>query len=372
MIGITGAWQFPSAGSGRDGFSCLGAAGFSPGAAEHTILKVYNGVPYLAFVDVANGYRATVMFYHKKKRRWLSLGEPGFSKIPVNYTSMFIDNGVPYVAFKERMLNSKVLVMKYSGGAWRRVGGPVFCGVEINYLTIFVEAGVPYVAFTEGETYRGRVMKYDAKAGWVPVGGSFSDKFAGYLSLFVDRGTPYVAFTEGDDIPWCTLGKLAVARWEQGSAGGEAAWVRVGEQDIFGTAFYASLYVEQGVPYVAYGDGNELCKFSVAKCVYDEERGLERWIPVGRPGFSEGIVVYPKLVFDRGIPYVAFRDDTNGYGATVMKYERDCWVYVGEPGFSAGEVNYVSLQVEKGQVFVAYADGSRSAVDVLAAFFDGD
>ncbi len=67
MIGITGAWQFPSAGSGRDGFSCLGAAGFSPGAAEHTILKVYNGVPYLAFVDVANGYRATVMFYHKKK-----------------------------------------------------------------------------------------------------------------------------------------------------------------------------------------------------------------------------------------------------------------------------------------------------------------
>ena len=360
MAGIINALPFPSIGAQGENFSLLGSAGFTPGAAEHTVLKVYGGVPYLAFVDVAQGYRPTVMYYHRRKKRWVSLGPPGFFRVPVNCTSLCLDHhGVPYVAFKERMLNSRVFVMRYLGGGWQQVGGPVFCGEEINYVTIFVEAGTPYVAFTEGRSYHGRVMKYEDNSGWVQVGRNFSRKFAGYVSLFVDRGIPYVAYTEGEDVPRCTLGKLAVIRYEPTAAGGEGDWVPVGEQELFGIAFYTSLYVEQGVPYVAYGNGNELCKITVAKCVYDPARGQERWIPVGRPGFSEGNVVYPKLVFDQGVPYVAFRDDMNGYGATVMKYERDCWVYVGEPGFSAGEVNYVSLQVEKGKVFVAYADGSR-------------
>lgn len=367
MVGTTSALKFSLTETGPEDFYLVGSAGFSLGETEHTSLRVYDGVPYLAFVDVANCYRATVMYYHKRMRRWFPLGEPGFSKVPVNYTCLYIDDGIPYVAYKERLQKSKVVVMKYNGTRWEKVGDPVFCGSEVNYVALFVESGIPYVAFTESGSYKGRVMKYEPKAGWLPIGRNFSEKFVGYISLFVDQGIPYVAYTEGDDIPWCTLGKLAVSKYDYDAAKGKYDWMPVGQQDFFGIAFYTSLYVEQGISYVAYGDGNELCKISVAKCIYDSKQGTHRWTPVGMTGFSEGNVVYPNLDFDHGIPYVAFRDDMNGYGATVMKYDVCQWVYVGEPGFSEGEVNYVSLQVENGRAFVAYADGNnRDRATVMA------
>jgi len=359
MVGITSALKFPLIETGANDFSLVGSAGFSLGETEHTSLQVHDGIPYLAFVDVANGYRATVMYYHQNMKRWLPLGELGFSPGPVNCTCLYVEDGVPYVAFKQRILNGKVIVMKYNGTWWETVGDPVFCGLEINYLALFVEAGVPYVAFTESSLYKGRLMKYDPTEGWIQVGKNFSEKYVGYISLFVDQGIPYVAYTKGDNIPWCTLGKLAVSKYDYDLASGRFDWIPVGDEDFFGIAFYTSLYVEQGIPYVAYGDGNELCKISVAKCIYDPKQGKQRWAYLGKPGFSEGNVVYPKLDFDHGVPYVAFRDDKNSFGATVMKYDGCQWVNVGEPGFSAGEVNYVSLQVQNGRAYVAYADGAK-------------
>lgn len=340
-------------------FTRMGRADFSLGQAEYVAFSLCEGIPYIAYVDVANGYRATVMGYCKKTDRWVSVGEPGLSTGPVNCTCLYVDNGVPYVAFKERMHNSQVSVMKYNGIWWETVGGPVFRGVEINYLALYVDKGTPYVAFSESNRYRGRVMKYEAGKGWVQVGNSFSGKFVGYVSLYVDEGIPYVAYTEGDDVPWYTLGKLAVSKYSDNPVTGEAGWQPVGNLDFFGIAFYTSLYVYQGVPYVAYGDGDRLCKVSVAKCLYDDTQGRLCWTHLGKPGFSRGNVIYPSLDFDDGTPYVAFRDAGNNHRVTVMKFDGYRWIAVGEPGFSAGEVNYVSLMVQEGMVYVAYADGNN-------------
>lgn len=276
MVGITNVLYFSFPETGSADFSLVGYAGVSQGGTEHTNLKVHDGVPYLVYVDVANGYAATVMHYDKKRRRWLPLGEPGFSEGPVNCTCLYVDDGVPYVAFKGRSYNGNVVVMKYNGTRWETVGTPVFVGTEVNYIALFIESGIPYVAFTESSSYRGRVMKYQPGKGWLQVGKNFSDKFVGYISLFVEQGIPYVAYTEGDDVPWCTLGKLAVSKYDFDEATGNFNWIPVGDQDFFGIAFYTSLHVEEGIPYVAYGDGNELCKLSVAKCIYDSVGGKHR------------------------------------------------------------------------------------------------
>ena len=79
----------------------VGAAGFSAGEVEYTSLAIdSSGTPYLAFVDVANGNKATVMKYSGGS--WVVVGTAGFSDCPAWYISLAIDSyGTPYVAYAE-------------------------------------------------------------------------------------------------------------------------------------------------------------------------------------------------------------------------------------------------------------------------------
>ena len=96
----------------------VGAAGFSPGSADDISLVFYSGVPYIAFRNVGSGAKglptkAMVMKFNGSS--WENVGTPDFSAGDALYISLAVDNGIPYVAYRDGANSYKATVMKYVG-----------------------------------------------------------------------------------------------------------------------------------------------------------------------------------------------------------------------------------------------------------------
>ena len=95
----------------------VGSAEFSAGqAGDISIALDRDGVPYVAYNDDVYNFKATVMKYTGTGATgWTALGDPtGFSKGDAYYISIAIDgNGVPYVAYRDGANYYKATVMKY-------------------------------------------------------------------------------------------------------------------------------------------------------------------------------------------------------------------------------------------------------------------
>jgi len=93
------------------------------------------------------------------------------------------------------------------------------------------------------------------------------------------------------------------------------------------------------------------------------------WKNVGTAaGFSAGSAYYTSLYVSNGTPYVAYSDGANGYKATVMMYNGTSWETVGTAGFSAGEANSTSLYISNGTPYVAYMDGANGGKATVMNF----
>jgi uncharacterized repeat protein (TIGR02543 family)/LPXTG-motif cell wall-anchored protein len=98
------------------------------------------------------------------------------------------------------------------------------------------------------------------------------------------------------------------------------------------------------------------------------------WETVGTAGFSAGQATYISLVFNGGIPYVAYQDSGNGGKATVMKFNGTDWEAVGTAGFSASFAYDTSLAISGGIPYVAYQDyayGNKATVMKLSTYDSG-
>ena len=144
------------------------------------------------------------------------------------------------------------------------------------------------------------------------------------------------------------------------------AWQTVGKKGFSdGLVNYTSLaFDKNGVPYLAYTDG--FGKATVMKYVSGT------WTVVGKKDFSDGRASYTSLAIDKdGVPYLAYSDgDDYGGGsdkkATVMKYDNNTWTVVGTKGFSDGEVMFTSLAIDKdGVPYLAYQDGFQGPATVM-------
>jgi hypothetical protein len=94
----------------------VGSPDFSAGQAEYESRYVYDGTPYVAYEDVANGQYgygpATVMEYTGGK--WQSVGSPDFSASRATGESLFVYDGTPYVAYEDGGIGGKTTVMEYA------------------------------------------------------------------------------------------------------------------------------------------------------------------------------------------------------------------------------------------------------------------
>jgi hypothetical protein len=314
----------------------VGSPDFSSGSTTSESLFVYNGTPYVAYVDYGNGGGTTVMKYVSNS--WQPVGNPGFSGSLVQCESFSIYNGTPYVAYSDL---KGATVMEYANGSWQPVGSPDFSSGEAWDESLYVYNGTPYVAYEDvANSDKATVMEY-TDGSWQYVGDpGFSSGIAQNESLFVYNGIPYVAYDDG------TQGyKITMMEYTNGS------WQPVGNPGFSnGYVHNESLYIYNGIPYVAYEDDGDGFKATVMEYTNGS------WQMVGNAPVSSGMAYGESLYVYNGTPYLAYEDCANGDKATVMEYNGSAWVNVGNPDFSAGGTGYESLSVYNGTAYVAYED----------------
>ncbi|OHD56635.1 MAG: hypothetical protein A2Y33_01175 [Spirochaetes bacterium GWF1_51_8] len=179
-------------------------------------LWVDGGVPYAAFQDSEYFNSATVMRYlgPPASNGWLSMGFRGFSDGPVSGPVLAFNSGTPYVAFQDLANGSRATVMKFTGLTWTPLGLEGFTQDVAAFIDFAFDNNTPYIVFEDWDmALRATLKKYQPSGvvttnsgtgaittndGWVSVGGAgFSAGAATFLSLDFYNNIPYVAFVDG-------------------------------------------------------------------------------------------------------------------------------------------------------------------------------
>ncbi|MET4576947.1 IPTL-CTERM sorting domain-containing protein [Ottowia thiooxydans] len=346
----------------------VGAAGFSGGVAFYASLAFSpgpDGKPYVAYADAANGGKVSVMRFNSAGAVWEAVGAVGFSARPASHTSLsFGPDGSPYVAYVDAANGDSANVMRLdsTGTVWEVVGAPGFSAGGAPYTSLsFGADGKPYVAYQDAANgYKASVMRLNSTGtAWEVVGmPGFSAGEAYYTSLSFSPGPdgkPYLAYMDNANGNKASVMRLnsAGTAWEAVGVAGYSAGGANDPSLAFGPG-------PDGKPYVAYQDDVKGGKASVIRL----NSAGTAWEAVGVAGFSAGVAYDHSLAFGPGPdgqPYVAYRDEVNGYKASVMRLNSagTAWGGVGAPGFSAGEAQYISLSFgPDGKPYVAYQDAA--------------
>ena len=93
-------------------WTTVGSAGFSAGTADYISLAFSSSnEPYVAYWDVGNAFKATVMKFDGAN--WVTVGTAGFSVGVAEYTSLaFNSSNEPYVAYRDGGNSVKATVRK--------------------------------------------------------------------------------------------------------------------------------------------------------------------------------------------------------------------------------------------------------------------
>ena len=111
---------------------------------------MYDGTPYVAYTDYANGTKATVMEYNSGTDSWDPVGDKGFSDALAIYPSLSLSmyNGTPYVSYSDGLVLGKATVMKYITGdegtslyKWYRNGAEITGATGITYTPTIDDIG---------------------------------------------------------------------------------------------------------------------------------------------------------------------------------------------------------------------------------------
>jgi Secretion system C-terminal sorting domain len=327
----------------------VGIVGFSAGGAEFTNIAINSsGTPYVAYSDLANNKKASVMKYNGSA--WVQVGNAGFSAGPASCISFVINNnGTPYIAYVDTFNGSYVAsVKKYNGSNWIQVGNLGFTTGDLTSLSID-NSGIPYVAYVNAfNNGKVSVMKYNG-SNWVQFGNAgFSAGSAGYISTAIATdGTLYVAYTD-----YAYNQKATVMKYNGG------VWVQVGTAGFTaGQSDWVSLAIDgSNTPYIVYSDVVNNHKASVMKY------NAGAWMQVGTVGFTPNQAIKTSIAIDgSGTPYIAYCDIANNAHASVMKYNGSNWIQVGNAGFTPDYAGNPSLAINpiNNMPYVSYQTGGN-------------
>jgi hypothetical protein len=333
-------------------WTTVGTAGFSTGSTAYESLGINSlGTPYLAYIDNANGNKATVMIYNGSN--WVAVGAGAVSAGAAQYDSLALNSGgVPYLAYEDNTNGYKATVMMYNGSNWVAVGNAGFSAGGAFYESFALNgSNTPYLAYADNANgNKATVMTYNGSS-WVTVGSAgFSAGSIAYDSLAVNSSTGALYLAYADD---AYGNKATVMQYANG------LWSAVGTAGFTaGATSSESLAINSsGNLYLAYSDVANGNKATVM--MYNGSQ----WVTVGTPDFSAGAAYYESLkVTGNGTLYLAYADAANGSKTTVMTYNGSSWVVAGTPGFSAANAQYESLAIGSGNApYLAYADGTNGS-----------
>ncbi len=144
-------------------------------------------------------------------------------------------------------------------------------------------------------------------------------------------------------------------------------WENVGPSAIGDNGYWPSLAFNPLTyePYIAYRDNTNNWRATVKKF------SGSSWGDVGIPGMSYASAAYTQIAFSgSGEPYVAYRDSARSGKASVLKYNGSSWQYVGDETFSDGGAGYLRLVFNPStdEPYLAYGDASLGGLTVVKKF----
>ena len=253
--------------------------------------------------------------------------------------------------------SGKVMVMEYSSGAWVTLGSS--CSSLGDEVAIAPSGTLPFVVFEDlGSLNFGDTALQFTASSAVTIGNvGFTSSYGRYPAIYVYNGTPYVVFRDETNSWKTSVMTYAGGVWTYLGTPGLSAPQSQDNQEN-------AIYVDNGTPYVAFGDDPNGGKAIVVKYTGSA------WTTVGSPDFTTGNAGGLSLAVDNGTPYVAYQDGGNGFKATVMKFNGTTWVTVGNAGFSPDMAFFYSndLVVYNGTPYVAFGDeahGGNASVMVF-------
>lgn len=308
------------------------------GGAYYLKMALHDDTIFIAFTDKGNGEKVNVMKY--VNNAWVHVGQPNFSPGEANNLQFDISNGTPWVAFSDAVNGNKATVMRYTGGSWSTVGGAGMTKYIASHLALDVVGGTAYLAYSDAEfNDKATVVKSDGGA-WTTVGTpGFTPGMTGVYSLAVSGSTPYFAFRDYEHSYRATVMKY------DGSA-----WVYVGEPGFTPSTHDGNnqgLAIIGGTPYLA-------ARGVDAKATVYKFNGSD-WTPTGQGALSDNNGFGLSLAYsNEGVPYVAFGDGNNSGLLSVMRFVDNAWVSMGKK-FSSSSVSSLNLAVKSnGTPIVSY------------------
>ncbi len=213
---------------------------------------------YAAFQDEAMDDKITVWKFDGSN--WSIVGQPGFSEGHVHSIVLKVSNGIPWVAYEDWSLGSAGIVKKLDGNTWQSVGSQVFNGDPHDNMDFAVSNGIPYVAHADSSTQnRASVLKFDG-ADWTNVGPPMFTERTDFLKLAIDANNqePYLLFQDNDPTFW----GLSALHFDG------TTWDFVGAPGFIFNYWNLEFVIKNGVPLVGYersafGGGASVQAFSL-------------------------------------------------------------------------------------------------------------
>ncbi len=338
----------------------VGAAGFSAGGASSLSFAAGDSSSlYLAYVDAANGDKATVAKYAGVA--WSPIGPAGFSAGTAKSTSLCLFQGEPYVAFSDGASSGKATVMKFDGAAWTAVGAAGSSADPVTKIALGTDGTTLYAVMLNTPSGGGGAylsgMKLDAGS-WQTLPG-----FSGLGNLPSDMSSELRA----------AGGKLYFAYRDY--FGGNYHTVLVSAYDTVGQSVstVSSTDVTGWVP-PALSEYGGVVYWTWAYSGYISFQNAEPEVYRLTPGvapaqigtyLSDGSVSSVALGAESGTPYLAYSDSSVSGKAVVKKYASGTWSLVGAKGFSADTANFLQVKVVGGTPYVAFQDGATGKATVM-------
>ncbi len=324
---------------------------FSKGPASYISLSTFSpNHTFVGYNDDSLGF-ANVMFDTNASKGWYQWGNANFSAGKTSFDCMsFINTSspIPFLVYRDARVSGKATAM-VSGTSPTTNWGYAFPpeGISSNYAytpTIAVDKTTrePVVAFVNQDTLnheRVRSMSFNGSA-WNYIGGNISTGRAKCPKMLVNSDTDYVAYIDVAAGGYPTLKKFNGTTWVGvGSATGQVAASK---------ANYVSLaFDNNNIPYVAYDDGSNSGKLTVANL----KAGV--WTSLGT-NLSTGAATYISMAIYNTTVYAAFSDAGQSNKVEVEEYNGS-WNAIAGPSSSSTDYNSVVVD-GSGTLYLAYHD----------------
>ena len=341
------------------GWTLVGDANISGGAAQGPIIRFYDHVPYVAFLDDPSGSRTVrVMKYNSSSGTWEDVGTD-FSA-GSDHLAFEIDSssGTLYVAYSDGTQSGKLTVRKFSGGVWSNVGSVGFSTGAVEWVALALKGGTtPYVAYYDTDVGQNRIKVQKYSGAWNILSDA-SIVPGDNISITADSTNVYLAYRI------ISTNKLSLKKYNATDTLSSIASPNADQIN------YTSVFIEGNSLYLTYIDLDDSNK-AVAK-VYDTVGTA--WSSIGSVDsvLSDDAAAAPYIYVNNSstphdVIYVAYQDIYSSSKASVKTCLNDpssTWSALGGLGLSSTSITTISIYLDNAHPYVAYINATSDGIEV--------